>query len=379
MAENSSSISLQFFEGAIWTAGRNLLQAVLSLVALAIVARELGPENYGVYGIAMLVIMVAEMLAGISLTEAIVQRKELNDGHIDATFWLSLIASITIGVLIAVFAELFAGLAGGTQAATVLTVLACLLPIRVGSAVPMALLTRDLHFRVKSQVGALATILSCGVGIALALGGAGIWTLVIMEAVSSTVNLVGAFLAVRWRPGWRGRWQHLREMAGFNASTLAAYAVGYADMLLPRILVSHLMGAQSLGVFMLATRVYSELAKLLTTPLASVAMAACARAQDARDDLHRMILGLYRTSRLIVFPACLGVAALAPYLVPSLFGPKWAAAVPAIQILMLGGLRLASGAFNTAILIGVGRVQSSLILFAAGCLLHVVLIPALAP
>ncbi|MGK2913385.1 MAG: hypothetical protein ACSLE5_02835, partial [Porticoccaceae bacterium] len=44
-----------------------------------------------------------------------------------------------------------------------------------------------------------------------------------------------------------------------------------------------------------------------------------------------------------------------------------------------GGLRLASGAFNTAILIGVGRVQSSLILFAAGCLLHVVLIPALAP
>lgn len=379
MAEPSASISLQFFEGAAWTAGRNLLQVVLSVVALAIVARELGPENYGVYGIAMLVIMVAEMLAGMSLTEAIVQRKELNDGHIDATFWLSLAASVSIGALIVVFAELFAGLAGSTQAADVLTVLACLLPIRVGSAVPMALLERHLRFRVKSQVGALATILSCGSGIVLALSGAGIWTLVIMEAVSSMVNLVGSFLAVRWRPGRRGRWRHLCETASFNTNTLVAYAVGYADMLVPRILVSHLLGVQTLGVLMLADRVYTELFRLLTAPLASVAMAACARAQDVRDELHRVILGLYRTSRLILFPACLGVVALAPYLIPWLFGPRWAAAVPATQILILGGLRLATGAFNTAILFGVGRVQSSLLLFAMGLLLHVVLIPALAP
>ena len=378
MAERASSISLQFFEGAIWTAARNLLQVVLSLTALAVVARELGPHAYGVFGIAMLVISVAEMITGGALTDSIVQRKDLDSGHVDATFWLSSGLAIVFGALIAAFAEPLARLAGGSQATEVLTVLACLLPITVGSRVPMALLARDLRFRTSSQIGALATILSCGTGIVLALRGTGIWTLVVMEAVRSSVNLVGAFVAVQWRPRRRGRWQHLRELSRFNAGTLATYAVGYADLLLPRLLVSHLMGAQTLGLFMLAARVPTELSQLLTAPLHGVATAACARAQETREELHRLIVGMYKTSRLLVFPTFLGMAALAPYLIPLLFGPRWAPAVPAIQILMLGGLRSATGAFNTAILFGVGHVQAPLILFGAGCLLQVILFPALA-
>jgi O-antigen/teichoic acid export membrane protein len=379
MAERSSSTSLQFLEGAIWTSARNLLQLVLSLTALAIVARELGPQAYGTFGVAMVVIGVAEMIVGGALTDSLVQRKDLSDGHIDATFWLSSSASLVLGVLIAAYAAPLARLAGSDEAAHILTALACLLPLTVSSRVPMALLARELRFRAASMIGALATILSCGTGILLALRDGGIWTLVVMEGVRSCVNLVGAFLAVQWRPGRRGRWRHLGELSRFNAGTLATYAVGYADNLLPRLLVSHLMGAETLGLFMLATRVSSELSHLLTAPLHTVAMAACARAQGTHDELHRMVLGLYRASRLVVFPAFLGMAALAPYLVPWVLGADWQAAVLAIQILMLGGLRVATGAFNTAILFGVGQVGSPLILFSAGCLLHVLLIPLLAP
>lgn len=379
MAEPSSSLSLRFFEGALWTTGRNLLKTVLSLTALAVVAREVGPQAYGVFGIAMLVVGVAEMIAGGALTDSLVQRKDLSDGHVDATFWLSTCVAVGLGAFIVVFAAPMASLAGGSQAADMLAVLGYLLPITVGSRVPMALLARNLQFRESAQIDALATILSCGTGIVLALRGAGIWTLVVMEALRSSVTLVGAFVAVRWRPGRRGRWQHLRELWRFNAGTLATYSIGYADLLLPRLLVSHLMGAQTLGLFMLATRVRTVLSDLLTAPLHGVAMAACARAQDSHDELHRLILGLYKTARLFVFPAFLGVAALAPYLVPWLLGPGWVPAVAAIQILMLGGLLHATSAFNSAILLGVGWVRATPILFAAGCLLHVILIPALAP
>lgn len=379
MTERPASISLQFFEGAIWSAARNLLQIALNLIALAIVARELGPQSWGVYGIAMLVISVAEMLAGGALTDSIVQRKDLSDGHIDATFWLSSLVAVALAVLIAVFAQPLAHLAGGRQAGDVLFVLAWLLPVSVGSRVPMALLSRNLRFRAVSQIGALATILSCSTGIVLALRGTGIWTLVAMEAVRAAVNLVGAFAAVSWRPGLRGRRGHLRDLWAFNAGTLAAYTIGYVDLLLPRLLVSHLMGAHALGLFLLATRVLTEMSTVLTAPLHAVAMAACARLQEATGELHRLVLGLYRTSRLLVFPSFLGMAALAPYLIPALFGPRWQAAVPVVQILMLEGLRLATGAFNTAILFGLGHVRAPSMLFAAGIVLQLILFPALAP
>ena len=373
------SIALRFFDGAVWSAARNLLQAVLNLAALGIVARELGPQAYGLFGVATLVTAVAEMMVGGALTESLVQRKDLSDGHVDATFWLSTVSALVLATLIVVCAAPLAQLAGDVRAAGVLTALGCLLPLTVASRVPLALLAREMRFRASSQIGALATILSCATGIVLALRGTGLWTLVAMEGVRAVVTLIGSFAAVTWRPGRRGRWQHLRELAKFNAGTLATYTVGYVDMLLPRLLVSHLLGAQALGLFMLAMRVLNELSNLVTGPLRAVAMAACSRAQDARDELHRLIVGLYRAARLLMFPVVIGVAVLAPYLIPLLFGLQWTAAVPATQLLMLGGLRGATGAFNAAILFGVGRPQFSLVLFAAGVVLQLALIPALAP
>ena len=380
MAEPSSpSVSLQFFEGALWSAARNLLQAALNLVALAVVARELGPQSYGVFGVAMIVISIAEMVVGGAFTESIIQRKGLHDGHVDATFWLTTGASLGAGALVAALAAPLARLAGNEQAADVLVALACLLPVTVASRVPMALLARELRFRSSSQIGALASILSCATGIVLALRGTGVWTLVAMEAVRSIVNTVGAFIAVTWRPARRGRWSHLRELSRFNAGTLATYAVGYADLLLPRLRVSHRLATQTRGPYMRATRVASELSHLLTEPLHGVSMAACARVQQARDELQRIVTGLYATSRLLVYPAYLGMAALAPALVPWIFGPKWQPAVVAIQLLMLGGLPLAHTAYNAAILFGVGRPHWMALLFGAGCLLHAALFPALAP
>ena len=152
------SIALRFFDGAVWSAARNLLQAVLNLAALGIVARELGPQAYGLFGVATLVTAVAEMMVGGALTESLVQRKDLSDGHIDATFWLSTVSALVLASLIVVCAAPLAQLAGDVRAAGALTALGCLLPLTVASRVPLALLAREMHFRASSQIGALATM-----------------------------------------------------------------------------------------------------------------------------------------------------------------------------------------------------------------------------
>jgi O-antigen/teichoic acid export membrane protein len=379
MVEPAASVALRFFEGALWTTARNLLQALLSLAALAVVARELGPATYGLFGVAMLVYSAAELACGGALTDSIVQRKDVEPGHLDATFWLSTGLALGVGALMAWGNDLLAQLAGDGNAALVLAALAALLPLAVAARVPMAILARDLQFKTIAQIGALATILSCATGIALALGGAGIWSLAAMEAVRAVATSIGAFLAVAWRPGKRGRARHLQDLWRFNTGMLATYSLGYADLYLPRLLVSHLLGAQALGLFMLAMRVYGELSRLLTDPLHGVAMATCARLQDAVEELRRSVLGLYSASRIVVFPVFLGMAAVAPWWIPLLFGPRWTAAVLALQLLMLGGVRLGTGAYNSAILLGTGHVRASAMLFAAGCAVSLLAFPLLAP
>jgi O-antigen/teichoic acid export membrane protein len=379
MPEATGSIALRFFEGALWTTARNLLQIVLSLVALTIVARELGPSTYGLFGVAMLVYGIAEMVCGGAFTDSIVQRKQIDPGHLDATFWLTAALAGLMAGLMVVFSRPLAALAGHADAADIVLTLGALLPLAVAARVPMALLARDLRFKAAAQIGAAATIASCACGIALALKGGGIWTLVAMEALRVLVTLTGAFLAVAWRPGLRGRSRHLRDLWRFNAGVLLTYSIGYADSHLPRLLVSHLLGPQALGIFMLATRVYGELSRLLTEPLHGVAMSTCARLQDAAAAMRRSVVGLYGASRLVVFPVYLGMAAVAPWWLPLLFGERWLSTVPAVQLLMLGGVRAATGAYNSAILLGTGHVAATALLFAAGCAASLLAFPLLAP
>ena len=378
MSDPAGSIALRFFEGALWTTARNLLQVALSLVALTIVARELGPSTYGLFGVAMLVYGVAEMVCGGAFTDSLVQRKQIEPGHLDATFWLTSALALLAACLMAAFAVPLAALAGQADAADIVLALAAVLPLAVASRVPMALLARDLRFKATAQIGAAATIASCTLGIALALRGGGIWTLVAMEALRVLVTLVGAFIAVAWRPLGRGRLQHLRDLWRFNAGVLLTYGIGYADLHLPRLLVSHLLGTQALGIFMLAIRVYGELSRLLTEPLHGVAMSTCARLQDAAAQMRRSIIGLYGASRLVVFPLYLGMVAVTPWWLPLLFGEQWLAAVPATQLLMLGGVRLATGAYNSAVLLGTGHVRATALLFAAGAAASLLAFPLLA-
>jgi O-antigen/teichoic acid export membrane protein len=103
MSEPAGSIALRFFEGALWTMARNLLQVALSLAALTVVARELGPSTYGLFGVAMLVYGVAEMIGGGAFTDSIVQRKQIDPGHLDATFWLTALLAGALACLMMVF------------------------------------------------------------------------------------------------------------------------------------------------------------------------------------------------------------------------------------------------------------------------------------
>jgi O-antigen/teichoic acid export membrane protein len=184
---------------------------------------------------------------------------------------------------------------------------------------------------------------------------------------------------VDWRPGLRGRRRHLRDLWRFNANVLATYALGQADDLLPRGLVAALLGPHALGHYLLARRVFDELSRIVTGPLAGIAMASTARAQDDRQAVQRIVLGLYETAALLALPCFFGLAVLAPVAVPLVFGPPWAAAVPALQVLLLCGVRTASGVFNVSILRALGRPDLPLILLGAGVALGAVLIPSLAP
>jgi lipopolysaccharide exporter len=118
-----------------------------SFLSIVIIARILTPEDYGVFVMALMVVMLPEVIASGTLGDSLVQRKELRPGHINSVFLQSMTLSIAAWGLLVLLAPWIAHAFGEPSVAPVLIVTGAILPIGAVMSVPAAILQRDLRYK----------------------------------------------------------------------------------------------------------------------------------------------------------------------------------------------------------------------------------------
>lgn len=366
--------------GAAWAVTGKVVQFLLSLVTLAVIARLVGPQAYGVYALGWLALGIFDILVGSAPADTLIQRKSATPGHFNATFWAAL--AIALLGLLAVWwsADLLSGwLSGGALLAAILPVRALVFVFKAAAVGPTAQLMRNSRFRPIAKAEMLASIVSNLVGIGMAFAGAGIWSLVGMELSRALVLTVGLYILARWRPGLKMRLSDFTDLLAFNASTWGSWGLGYVESQLPRLLIGSALGPQAVGYYALAQRLCDQVSEILMTPAYNVVQAGVARAQHDAANARRLAAGTLRVTGVLACPLFLGLAALAPLLVPTVFGPAWVDAVPVVQLLMLLGVRSSMSIVQAAVVRGMGKAHWEMISAAVSVSLGAVLVGLAAP
>jgi O-antigen/teichoic acid export membrane protein len=365
---------------AAWNVAGKLFQFAIALVAVAVIARWVGPHAYGVFALSWIAVGFVEIVVSAAPSDALVQRGTLRPGHGDVTFW------VAIAIAVAACAGLWAGadvlaaaLGGGAELAEILPARSLTLPLAAIACVPTALLMRGDRFKAIAGAGAAGGLASAAVGIGAALAGLGIWSLVAMELARQATTTALVVRAARWRPGFSASREDASDLAGFNLRTVAAWGVGYVDGQLPRLLIGHVLGPQALGYYALAYRLYDQASSALMVPAYQAVMAGVARTQSDRAAVARLVRSVLHAAGLVAAPLFLGLAAVAPLLVPLCFGEQWVDAVPVVQVLMLLGVRASTSMVQMAVVRAMGRPDWHLAVSVAGLAMTVVLCAAAAP
>jgi polysaccharide transporter, PST family len=363
----------------VWMFAHSWGSAIFGLVSFAIMARILGPEPYGIMALAALVFGVVGIFVGAPLTESLQQREEITDAQLDTTFWLNSGLTIVFAVAITLLAGPLALIVGAPAVAEVLPAISLIMVFGSVEAVPGALLQRRLENEKLVWIDTAAEVLSTAVALVLALMGFGVWALVASMAVASLISAAGTVYAAKWRPGFAVTADAFRELFAFNRDTVVTYLLGYFDDAIPRVLLSHVAGERAVGLLSMAGTVAGTLTDLMMGPFNDIAMNVVARLQSSRKMVHDLLDRVFAMTTAAIYPATLGLAVVAPLLIPLLVGNEWVAAVLPLQIFLILGIRDATGTFNIAILRGVGDSRSPLLILTIGILLLVVMAPFLLP
>lgn len=172
----------------------------LTFVFTLVMARLLGPEDFGLVAIATVTVTLALLVVRFGLAEAIIQHPRASMCHLHTALWANLGLGLGAGLVVALAAPPIAALAGKPRLAPILWALAPVCLVQAVTYVCVGLLRRRLDYRGLALRAVLATALSYLVGIALAVAGAGPWALVAVQLVNALVSVVIVLTASGYRP-----------------------------------------------------------------------------------------------------------------------------------------------------------------------------------
>ena len=307
-----------------------------SIVVTFLLAKLLGPTEFGLVAMATVFITIAQTIIQQGLVSAIVQRDKLTPEHLDGAFVVLVVAGLGIGLLTAAASPLWALVNRAPELTAICVALSPLVLLQGLSIVPEAMLRRELQFRAVAIRTLLASVCSGAVGVALALAGAGIWALVAQQLVNATVSLIVLWVVCPWRPSRRPRLSGIRDLLVFSAQSANA---GLGLMLSSKadIIVTGLFfGPVATGIYRLASRLPDMLVDVTVRSLQQVALPSLSRLQRDRRGFAAHLNQLQHLGAVAGLPV-LGVLAATAQPLVGLLGPQWAGTETPLRLLCLFG------------------------------------------
>lgn len=320
--------------GAGWMTGLQLLSKVIEVGFVAVLARILFPQDFGVIAGATIFIQLATLLVEVGIGATIVQIPNLTrtDLRIGGTIVvLNGLGYFVLAQLLAPFAGDLLSIAGVEP---VIRVLALVFVIQSFGIVSENVLVRDLEVR-RVMVAQLASrVIGTGViGIALAWAGWGYWALVVATLVEAAIRALWMVLLVRppLRPllNRPGAARLMRRGAGFSVSKVINFVALRAD----NVVVGRTMDAVALGYYSRAYNLMNMPADLYNRIAERLVFPAMAQVQDDPPRLRAAFLRGLELTALFGLPLSALLALLAPEVILFVLGPRWTAVIAPFAVL----------------------------------------------
>lgn len=322
MMKTNSSLKNKVLRGGVYLALRQLVGSLLSLVNVLVVARVLGPENYGIVAIASGILIFIFWTGKLGLDVYLIRQPGLPEDAAEQV----LAFYNTAGLALCLFLALVAPLAGWwTGQAVLVPVLWCLVPVvwlEMIASASIAMMERQLQFNQVGLVETVAQIANYLITVPLVLLSFSYWGPIV------GFILQYALLAIMSRAcyavSWRWRWQRsfistaLRCGLAYSGSNLI---VSLRGLTLP-LLVSRLAGLEAAGIIGIASRIADQLG-MFRIVASRLSISAIARLIENPDATRRAIGRGMVYQGLVVGPPFAIFSCCAALVIPLLFGPEW--------------------------------------------------------
>lgn len=326
------SLDRRFVHGMAWTALGKWSTQILTWVSVFAVARLLAPADYGLVGMASIVLNLALLIAEFGVGTAVITMRHLTEHQIRQVHAVAVLVGISGNLLAAASAPLLAAFFQTPALTPVTVAMSFIFSLSAFRSVPTAVLQRDMQFKYLAFTEAAQALSQAISTMLIAWLGGGYWALV----AGPLIGLVAGNLAVARKYRCRlamPQYGTLKEVLLFTYHVLIGRVSWYLYAQADYFIVGKFLGKIPLGVYTMAFLTSDMPIQKMSTVLMRVVPSFLSAMKEDLASLRRYLRLLSEAIALVTFPFAVGLALTAEEVVPLALGQKWAGAALPIQIL----------------------------------------------
>jgi len=333
----------------------------IGLVGTLVMARLLTPADFGVYSVALSVVLIIDVVRDFGVGTYLVQERQLTPAVVQTVFTVSLAMSVICAGLLLGITLPIAAFYAEPSIAHILPLLAMSFLLGPFSTPSIGLLRRDMQFGKLALVGLAAAAVNLLVTVMLAALGFGYMSLAWAKLASTMVTTVAS---IACRPVFRAffpSFAEWRKVATFGSYASATAIINVIHDSLPQLIVGWQLGFGAVGLLGRAAAVCQIPDRLFTSVLQPVLLPSLAEQARTSGDLKRTYLRSITYMSALQWPIFLCLAMLADPAVRVLLGAQWDAAAPIVRVMALASLSLFPAYMTYPVLVAVGAVRDALV------------------
>ena len=324
--------------------GFRMVSRGVAFLKMAVLARILTPAQFGIYGIATLVLALLEILTETGINVILIQSKNEIDEYNDSAWVVSIIRGIIISLCIIVSTPFIASFFNTPKAVNILLLIS-LVPFIRGFINPAEVkLQKDLKFHYEFWFRTSIFTFDAMVAVITVILTHSVYSLVWGLIAGALLEVIISFTMIKPLPGFNVRKNYFNEIF-HKGKWITAYGVfSYIAENGDNLTVGKVMGASALGIYEMAYNIstlpISEISDVVSKVVFPVYTKMAEDKQRlksafAKSTLVISILTLSMGLVLFMFPG---------QLIGFVLGNKWLSGVPVLRILAIYGvLRAISG------------------------------------
>lgn len=350
-----SSLKKQTVSGVIWSAVQKFGTMAIAFVSNIVLARLLSPDDYGVIGMLMIFIVVANTFVDGGFGSALIQKKEPTQEDYSTIFWWNLLLSVVLYCGLFIAAPYIAKFYKLPLLSAVLRVQSVVLILNSLSIIQQNRLRKTLLFKKLATVSIISSIISLIITIYLAYNGWGVWALVAHQIIISLFNAILYGIVGRWLPSLVFSKDSFKQLFGFGGFILLSNLINNICDNIQGLLIGKFFTPSDLGLYSQARKLEEVATSSISGVVNQVAYPVLSNSQTDKKAMINALKKFITFIAFIVFPLMFLLILIAESVITILYSEKWILCVPYFKILCIAGLAVSLQMINYNAIAAVGK------------------------